>query len=64
MKVNTICKTDKIVVKAVWLNDAFFYTRTYWLNEEGLVKRQVTVYADGTVDNDGDAGFMQREEQG
>ena len=62
MKVSTICKTDSMVVKAVWLRDQFFYSRTYWLDDEGFAVRQVTVYADGTVD-DQDTGFMPRREQ-
>lgn len=50
MRIETIYKDDKKVVKAVFLHNEFIYTRTYILDAEGFVEKQITVFQDGTVD--------------
>lgn len=55
MRVETIYKNNKKVVKTVWCRrereniEDFVYTETCLINEEGLCYEILTVYKDGTV---------------
>lgn len=53
MKFKTIYKDDKKVVQAVWYDGKFLYTRTYFLDEDGLYKSSVTVFNNGKVTTTG-----------
>lgn len=68
MKVNIIYKDERKVVKAVWYGGEFFYTRTYLLDEDGFVERDIQVFADGTVTirdtEDKDERVLPREPKG
>lgn len=51
MKITTVYKSDRIVVKSEELgNGKLLCTTTYWLDDEGFVEKQITVYADGFVE--------------
>lgn len=43
----------KKIVKAVWYNGKFLYTRTYFLDEDGLCESSVTVFENGKVNTTG-----------
>ena len=49
MKIETIYKDDKKVVKSVCYDGKFLYTKTYFLNEYGLCVSSVTVFKNGNV---------------
>ena len=49
MKIQTIYKDDTKVVKAVWYDGKFLYTRTYFLDEDGLCESSITVFENGNV---------------
>lgn len=59
MKIETIYKDDKKVVKAVWYAGKFLYTRTYFLDEGGLCKSSVTVFENGNVTTTGVVSIIQ-----
>lgn len=51
MEVKTIYKDEKTHVVAVYLaSGKLFYTRTYTYDDEGFVEKNITVFANGTID--------------
>lgn len=50
MNIETIYQDASTIVKKVYYMGKFSYTRTYKFNEEGLCAKQVTVFANGTID--------------
>lgn len=51
MNVQVIYKDDKRTVKMVTRpNGMLLYTRTYIYGEDGYVEKMITVYQDGTVE--------------
>ena len=53
MRIETIYKDDKKIVKAVWYFGKFLYTRTYFLDDDGLCESSVTVFENGDVTTTG-----------
>lgn len=54
MKTRTIYRDDNKIVKAVWYAGKFLYTRTYFLNNEQVCEKEITVWNDGTVTVNGE----------
>lgn len=51
MNVQEIYRDDKRVVKMVTTsNGMLFYTRTYIYGDDGYVEKMITVFQDGTVE--------------
>ena len=59
MKIETIYEDDKKVVKAVWYDGKFLYTKTYFLDEDGLCESSVTVFENGGVTTTGTVNIIQ-----
>lgn len=58
MKIETIYRDTNKVVKAVWYAGNFLYTRTYFLDEDGLCKASITVFENGTVTTTGTVNII------
>lgn len=50
MKIKTIFKDNKTLVKEVWINGRFLYTVTYIKDAEGLCNKMIRVYRNGKVE--------------
>lgn len=51
MNISVIYKDEKRIVKMVTgSSGTLFYTRTYLLDDEGYVDKMITVFSDGTVE--------------
>ena len=49
MKVEILYDSKESRVKAVYLRGTLYYTRTYLFDEDGYVKKSITVFRDGTI---------------
>lgn len=58
MKIETIYRDEKKVVKAVWYAGKFLYTRTYFLDKDGLCEASITVFENGTVTTTGTVNII------